>query len=104
MSFLLLEFMRLTRSQIADRAQPVPARVEAQPDEPVRPLIEGFVEPCEGVIVLTETGIDERDAIGRHKFATRKRLQLSERLPGFGGMTGGSLDKSPRCDRNGPLG
>ena len=62
------------------RTQPIPTRIEAQPDEPVRPFVKCFVERCEGGIILAEAGMNERDAVGRYEFLTRQLLQLRENL------------------------
>jgi hypothetical protein len=57
-------------------AQCVPPRIEAQPDQPVRPLIKGFVEEGESSVVLTKSGMDERDAVGGHKPAGRQLFEF----------------------------
>jgi hypothetical protein len=48
-------------------AQSPPAWIEAQPYQPMRPFIEGFIEPGEGGIPLTKTCMDESDTIRRYE-------------------------------------
>jgi|SoimicMinimDraft_3_1059731.scaffolds.fasta_scaffold145394_2 hypothetical protein len=83
--------------------QRAPARIKAQPDEPMRPLVEGPVEVRECGVVLTKAGMHERNSIRRHEPAARHSFQLGEYFPGFIGAAGSGGDEASRRNRNGPL-
>src|SRR5579871_2166838 len=85
-------------------AQLLPARIEAQPNQPMRPLIERLIEPSEGRVLLTEARMDEGNAIRRYKFLACQSSQLGQCVLSFIGAAGYSGDKSPCGDRDRPLG
>src|SRR5215469_7280554 len=85
-------------------AQFLPAWIEAQPYQPVSSLIEGFIEPGEGGILLTKPRMDEGDAIRRYKFPACQSSQFEQGVLGFIGAASDSSDKSPCGNRDRPFG
>src|SRR6478609_8012233 len=65
--------------------QVLPSRVEAKPDQPVRALVEGPVEPAKRLVDLAESGMYQCDTIGSDEALLRERLELLQHGPGLAG-------------------
>ena len=73
-----------------------------QPDQPVRPFLEGPVEPGESRIGLTEPSVNQSDAVRRHEGSGRELAQLGNRLVSCRRPAASSLSVSASSDGNWP--
>ena len=55
---------RYQRGKASIAVQAFPARIETQPDKPVRALVECAVQPAERLVAPAKSGMHQRDAIG----------------------------------------
>jgi hypothetical protein len=69
----------------------------------VRPLVEGLIEPRECGVVLTETGMDERNTVRSYKLLARQPFQFGQDLLSLTGAASDSSDESSRRNRDRPF-
>src|SRR6266540_5336835 len=79
-----------------------PARIETQPDQPVRPFLKSPVEPGESRIGLVQPGVNQSDAVRRYKCSRRELAQLGYRLVSCSRSAANSLSMSASGDGNRP--